>query len=268
MDYTLITGASSGIGKELALIAAKDGRNLVLVARSKSDLGLVKELIIRQASSCTTASADRQDDTLRVEIFAIDLSLNTSAEKVYEFCKQKNISVTELINNAGFGDYGKFASSDLSRQLNMIDLNIRSLTELTHLFLPKMISNGSGKIMNVGSVASFLPGPLMSVYFASKNYVLRFSEALSEELVGSGVSVTCLCPGPTKTSFGKSAHVSKTHSTANPRTTAQQVAAFGWKHMQVGTRVAIHGISNRIAIQLTRFVPRNLVAKLVKIIQR
>lgn len=258
MNYTLITGASSGIGRELALIAGRYKRNLVLVARSEADLLAVKKEVLTHG----------QSEKIRIEVLAVDLSKNTSAKKVYDFCKQKNIAVNELINNAGFGDYGLFSDSDLKRQLSMIDLNIRSLTELTHLFLPDMLTNRSGKIMNLGSVASFLPGPHMSVYFASKNFVLRFSQALHEEVRSHGVTVTCLCPGPTKTSFGKSARVSKTHSTANPKVTAKAVAEFGWKHMQDGTAVAIVGRTNRYMIQLSKFIPRNLLPKLVKKIQR
>jgi hypothetical protein len=255
--YTLITGASSGIGRELALIAAREKRNLLLVARSKAALESVQTKILKQFGK-----------KLDVKILATDLSKPSAAEKITAFCKEQNILVDELINNAGFGDYGNFANSDLPRQLNMVDLNIRSLTELTHRLLPDMIKKNSGKIMNIGSVASFLPGPLMSTYFASKAYVLSFSEALAEELSGTGVTVTCLCPGSTKTNFGKSAHVSATHSTANPKTTAREVAEFGWHHMQQGTRVAIHGRTNRITIQLTKFIPRTLLAKLVKKVQK
>lgn len=153
------------------------------------------------------------------------------------------------------------------RQLQMIAVNIRTLTELSHLFLPAMVTQKRGKIMNLGSVASFLPGPGMSVYFASKNYVLRFSEALAEELRGSGVTVTCLCPGPTKTNFGDNAQVSETHSTANPKTTAREVAEFGWYHMQAGTRVAVYGRGNRVMLHIARFVPRTLLTKLARKIQ-
>jgi len=258
MNYTLITGASGGIGKELAIIAIRENRNVLLVARDQKKLDVLKGQLLQQA----------QNDKLQVEVLALDLSKTTSAKKLYEFCEKKKIFIDELINNAGFGDYGNFSDSDMRRQLQMIDLNIRALTELTHLFLPHMLKKKTGKIMNLGSVASFLPGPLMSVYFASKSYVLRFSEALAEELNGSGITVTCLCPGSTKTEFGKSAQVSKTHSTANPRTTACEVAEFGWYHMQAGSRVAIYGRGNRIMLQLAKFIPRTLLAKLVKRIQR
>lgn len=256
--FTLITGATSGIGLELAKIAAREKRNLLLVARSKSKLKELQGQILRQA----------QNDKQAVEIIAVDLSKSTSAQKVLAFCEKNKIFIDELINNAGFGDYGTFAQSDVKRQLTMIDLNIRSLTELTHLLLPAMMEQKTGRIMNLGSVASFLPGPLMSVYFASKNYVLSFSRALHEELRGSGVSVTCLCPGATKTDFGKNAQVSDSHSTANPKVTAREVAEFGWYYMQAGDPIAIYGRGNRTLLQIVKFIPRNLLTRLIKHIQK
>ena len=257
MDYTLITGASSGIGKELALIAGRENHNLVLVARNQTALKAVRSQILKEANK-----------SLKIEVLAVDLSGPKAAHEIFEFCKKKKIFVRQLINNAGFGDYGNFSESNRERQLQMIAVNIRVLTELTHLFLPAMIKRESGKIMNLGSVASFLPGPLMSVYFATKNYVLSFSEALAEELSGSGVTVTCLCPGSTKTDFGSNAKVSETHSTANPKTTALEVAQFGWYHLQAGTRVAVYGRTNRFMIQLTKLIPRTLLTKLVMKIQK
>lgn len=255
-DYTLITGASSGIGHELAKLAAQNGQNLVLVARDRSGLEKVKKELTKT------------DAKLSVKVVDLDLSETTSAQKLYDYCQKNQCNVTTLINNAGFGDYGVFAESDKNRQLNMIDLNVRTLTELTHLFLPSMVAQKSGKIMNVGSVASFFPGPLMSVYFATKNYVLAFSEAIAEELRGSGVTVTCLCPGSTKTNFGKNAHVSDTHSTANPKTTAKDVAQFGWYHLHQGTVVATYGFGNRLSIALAKFLPRSTRVKLIKRIQK
>jgi len=257
-NYTLITGASSGIGLEFAKIAAREKNNLILVARDKNGLEKVKTDILEEFK---TAKID-------VVVVALDLTKDDSAQQLFELCKEKNFFVSTLINNAGFGDYGNFSQSDKGRQLSMIDLNIRSLTELTHLFLPAMIKQKNGKIMNIGSVASFMPGPLMSVYFASKNYVLSFSEALAEELRGSGVTVTCLCPGSTKTNFGKNAHVSENHSTANPKTTAKEVAQYGWYQMKNGVVVAIYGLGNKITIGLTRFIPRSLLVRLVKKIQK
>lgn len=256
-SYTLITGASSGIGFELAQIAARNSRNLVLVSRDKAKLTAVAGKLKEQAAPATD-----------IRIFSSDLSKPSSPSEIFQYCQQNNLVVNELINNAGFGDYSYFSESNLNRQLAMIDLNVRSLTELTHLFLPAMLKRKSGRIMNLGSVASFLPGPKMSVYFASKSYVLSFSRALGEELKTTGVSVTCLCPGSTKTNFGNSAHVSKTHSTANPKTTAHEVAEYGWRQMQSGKSVAIYGFGNRLGIQLSKFIPRSLVPALVKRIQQ
>lgn len=258
MNYTLITGASSGIGLELTHIAARDKNNLILVARDGKKLTELQKQLL----------SARENKDLNIEVLETDLSKPDAAKKVFEFCKKKKLDVSTLINNAGFGDYGMFAESDLATQVSMIDLNIKTVTELTHLFLPNMLAQKNGKILNLGSVASFLPGPLMSVYFATKNYVLSFSRALSEELRGTGVTVTCLCPGATNTGFGKAAHVSDTHSTAHPKTTAKEVAEFGWYNLQAGETVAIYGRSNRFAILMTKFVPRNLLTRLVKRIQK
>lgn len=253
--YTLITGASGGIGEALARKAAGDGRNVVLVARNKGKLTkLARELT-------------KQHD-IDAEVMAFDLSLPESPKQLCDVLKRKKITVDILVNNAGFGDYGTFAESDLETQLAMVDLNVRSLTELTHRLLPGMVARKHGYIMNVASVAGFLPGPLMSVYFASKAYVLSFSEALFEELRGSGVSVTCLCPGSTKTAFGETAHVSETHSTRTSRVTATDVADYGWDAMLAKKPVAVHRLSNRSMLWFTRFMPRRLVTRLVHDIQK
>lgn len=253
-ECTLITGASRGIGLELTRIAAREKNNLVLVARDEKELLKVSDELKQSGVSA--------------EYIAIDLAKRDSALKIYGFCEQKKLTISTLINNAGFGDYGPFAQSDIKKQLAMIDVNIRSLTEMTHLFLPSMLKNKSGMIMNVGSVAGFLPGPNMSVYYATKNYVISFSRALSEELKGTGVSATCLCPGPTKTNFSSSAQVSRQHATATTKVTAREVAEFGWYAMNQGDVVAIHGSSNKIAVQLTKFVPRNLLVRLIKKLQK
>lgn len=241
MSYTLITGASSGIGKELARIAALDGRKLVLVARDETALRAVADELPTEALAITQ-----------------DLSAPDAAEQLVHTLKRQNITVSELINNAGVADYGEFAESDVERQEAVIMLSVVTLTKLTRLLLPDIIKH-KGRIMNLGSVASFLPGPWMSVYFASKAYVLNFSEGLQQELKPHGVSVTCLCPGPTATAFGKTARVSDRHPTAHPATTALEVAAFGWRAMQAGTPVAVHGAANRLGIWFTRLLPRAAV---------
>lgn len=249
--YTLITGASGGIGLELAKIAAAEGRSLILVARTEATLFEI---------------AGDLGNTH--EVIACDLSQSGSATKLAHEIKSRGLVVSELINNAGFGDYGEFADSNLEKQLNMVQLNISSLIELTHILLPGIIDT-QGKIMNIGSVGSFLPGPLMSVYFATKHFVLAFSEALSEELRGTGVTVTCLCPGPTNTSFGKNAAVSATHSTNNTKTTAESVARVGWRAMQTGKPVAINSFGLKVAVfVLTRLLPRSLVRRIVMQLQK
>lgn len=253
--YTLITGASSGIGKELARIAAENGHNVVLVARDKAGL------------SAVAAQLEASHGIKAVHI-ACDLTDSKGPQHIYDTLVQRDVTVDTLINNAGVGDYGVFANSERTKQLALIDLNIRALTELTHLILPDMVKRGKGRVMNVGSIASFMPGPRMSVYFASKAYVLSFSEALAEELKDSGVSVTCLCPGSTKTNFAGTAHVSKTHSTATSRITPAQVAEFGWNAMMRGKTVAVYGLQNRAALFVMKFLPRKLVVAIVGRIQK
>lgn len=243
---TLITGASSGIGRELASCAAGDHRSLILVSRDESAL---KQVAASLNTDC--------------EIIVADLSDPKGMQYVYDECTKQNLVISELINNAGVGDYGVFAESSLEKQQMMIQLNITAVTTLTRLFLPQIIEH-KGKIMNVGSVASFLPGPLMSTYFSTKHFVLAFSESIAEELRPQGVSVTCLCPGPTKSNFGTEAHVGPTNSIATTRTTASQVARFGWKAMQQRKTLAIYGFTNKIIIFVTnRFLPRSLVRWLV-----
>ncbi len=250
-DYTLITGASGGIGLELARQAVLAGRNLLLVARSEGKLKqLQKEL----------SSKNR-----KVEIMPLDLAKADSPAKIRKFCSDKKIFVQELINNAGVGDYGKFAELDLKRQRQMIDLNIRCLTELTRLYLPAMLAEKRGRIMNVASVAGFLPGPNMSVYYASKHYVRAFSEGLSQELRGSGVTLTCLCPGPTKSDFSDTSRSASTRMFQSKNLpSSAEVAAFGWRAMQAGKSVAIHGLQNKFLVFITRFIPRRLLAKAVE----
>lgn len=246
MLYTLITGASGGIGAQLARYAAADGRALVLVARSQDKLEALAQSL----------------DT-EVVVIVSDLSRPHAARDLVAQLHEKNIEVSELINNAGVGDYGLFDSSELQTQLDMIQLNVTSLVELTHLLLPSIKAH-RGKIMNVGSVASFLPGPLMSTYFSTKHFVLSFSESLHEELRHSGVSITCLCPGPTATGFGSRAHVGKGHSISNTNTTADSVAKIGWRAMQRGDAIVINSFYLRVGVFIAnRLLPRFLVRRIV-----
>lgn len=184
----LITGASSGIGLELATLFARNGNHVVLVARSEDKLKALAVELEKQFG-------------VKALVLALDLSNPENSRQVFEYCMQQNIWIDYLVNNAGFGDFGFFVESDWDKQLRMINVNITTLTWLTRLFLPGMVGRGFGKIMNVASTAAFQPGPTMSVYYATKSYVLSFSEAISNELKGSGVSVTALCPGATESGF-------------------------------------------------------------------
>lgn len=249
--YTLITGASSGIGLELAKICACNGQNLVLVARSQEILEeLAREL--------------QEKYSVEVEVIPVDLSLPLGPEKLFNSIKEKGFVVNTLINNAGFGDHGLFASLQWEKQNAMIKLNIIALTQLTHLFLPDMLARQGGKILNVASTAAFQPGPLMAVYYATKAYVLSFSEALAEELDGSGVTVTALCPGPTLSGFQKSANLGDVPLLGLFRLpTSEQVASYAYQSLSIGRRVAVHGVLNKILTQSVRFIPRGIVVKLI-----
>lgn len=255
MKTALITGASSGIGLELAKIHAKNSDNLVLVARSEQKL---KDL----------ATELEGKFNIQVEVIAKDLSKLDSAKAVFDSVKSKDIKIDYLINNAGFGDYGHFSETDWEKENNMIQLNITALTQLTKLFLPEMIERKRGKIMNVASVASFLPGPLMAVYYATKAYVLNFSEALNNEVKPHNISVTALCPGPTISGFQSSANLGDSKLFSKGKfPTSKEVSEYGYKAMMKGKAVAIHGASNKFMVFLLRFTPRSWIVKIVRRMQ-
>ncbi|WMN11969.1 SDR family oxidoreductase [Marivirga salinae] len=252
MKTALITGASSGIGLELAKIHAQKGDNLVLVARSEQKLNDLKVEL-------------ESKHNIKATVIALDLSKTESAHQLFDLTEEKNIKVDYLINNAGFGDFEEFHKSDLNKAMQMIDLNIKSLTILTKLYLDGMLERKSGKIMQLASTASFQPGPLMAVYYATKHYVLAFSEAIAEELNGSGVSVTALCPGPTASGFQNAADLGDSKLVKNKKLpSSAEVAEYGYKSMMKGKRVAIHGFQNKLMALSVRFTPRSWVASLVK----
>lgn len=249
---TLITGASAGIGFALAHIFAAHTHDLILVARRKEKLEEMKKEL-------------EEKYTIHVDIIAQDLRESDAAKIIYEKINAENKTVDILVNNAGFGNYGLFAETDRKEELDMIQVNITALTDLTKLFLPDMVKRKSGKILQVASIAAFQPGPLMAVYFATKAYVLSFSEALYRELLGTGVSVTCLCPGPTKTEFQDVAKFEKDHPFNNSKfPTAAEVAEYGYHALMNERTIAIHGWKNFFLIQLLRITPRRLVTKIVK----
>lgn len=249
----LITGASGGIGYALAEIHASKGGDLVLVARSGEKLdALGKELVAKYG--------------VKVHTIIKDLSLPGAAYDIYNKVNDLSIVVDYLINNAGFGDFRHFAESDWPKQEKMINLNVTALTHLTRLFLPHMVSRGEGRILNVASVASFCPGPTMSVYFATKAYVLSFSQALAEEIEVKGITVTALCPGPTESNFHAVAvDGRKTRDRKMP--TSMEVAEYGYRMMLKGKRIAVHSFSFRFLVFLLRFLPAKVVTKAVRNIQ-
>ena len=253
--HALITGASSGIGLELARVFAREGHQLVLVARSGDKLqALANEL--------------REKYRTDVTVIAADLSQMAAVKRIYDQLNQENKQIDFLVNNAGFGDFGFFIESDWSKTEQMINLNIKALTYLTKLFLPQMVKNGSGKIMNVASTAAFQPGPTMSVYYASKAYVLHFSEAIGNELKGTGVTVTALCPGATESGFQAVAKLEESKLVKGKKLpSSEAVAEYGYKAMMKGKAVAIHGFGNWLLAQSPRFAPRSWVVKVARKIQ-
>jgi len=252
----LVTGATIGIGREIAELYAARGVHLVLVARNAEGLALAaKDLSARHGIRCETLS--------------LDLSAPNAAEKVFRFTEDRKIDVTDLVNNAGFGAAGRFDAIDWKTSDEMIRLNITALAELTYRYLPKLkaipAADGGGRILNVGSIAAFQPGPLMAVYYASKAFVVSFSEALSEELSGSGVTVTCLCPGPTLTGFQERAAIAKVPLFKSAFVmTAREVAESGLAGLYAGKRVVIPGSLNRMAAGISRLTPHGITLKAVR----
>jgi len=242
---TLITGASAGLGAEFARACAKRGEALALVARRRERLEALK--------------AELGGD---VHIFAADLALPGAAESLIAELAAEGLSVGTLINNAGFGLAGKFADRPLERQREMIDLNIRTLTELCHLVLPAMRAAGKGAILNVASTAAFQPGPNMAVYYATKSYVLSFTEALHHEMKGTGIRVSALCPGPTTSEFSD---VADSHSPTLERMKmpAAPVVAAGLAGLDSNKAVVIPGFKNKIGAQASRFLTRAAMRRII-----
>jgi short-subunit dehydrogenase len=252
----LITGASSGIGLELAKLFARESHDLALVARSHDKLkGIAEEL--------------QQIYGVQVKYYAKDLSVSSSPEEIFEILQSEGGNIDVLVNNAGFGWRGEFAHMELPDALEMIQVNITTLTHLTRLFLPGMIERKRGKILNVASTAAFQPGPMMAVYYASKAYVLSFSEALSEEVQGTGITVTAFCPGPTATNFGERAGFKNKKILGGILSmNSRAVALDGYKGFMKGNPLVFSGWKNWLGTHLVRFMPRPLPARLIKKVQQ
>jgi hypothetical protein len=251
----LVTGASSGIGLELATLLARDRYDLVLVARRRERLEDI-------------ARAFREEFGIAVTVLARDLADPDSPRAVAQEVESRGLPIEVLVNNAGLGVYGFFAQTPLEKERELIQVNIVAVTELTKRLLPGMQSRGRGRILNVASTAAFQPGPLMAVYYASKSYVLFLSEALANELEGTGVTVTALCPGPTLTEFQTKAGMEETHLFHSPLVRdARSVARAGYNGMMRGRRVVVPGLGNKLLAQSIRFSPRRLVTAIARRIQ-
>jgi len=247
----LITGATSGIGYELTKLFSQDGFDLVIVARNMAGLDRVSGELQRSANGT-------------VAVIPKDLSQPTAAEEIYRELQSRGIEVDVLVNNAGFNVYGPFWETSAQKELQMMQVHMLTLTHLTKLFLPGMLERKFGKVLNLASTASFTPGAGDAVYCATKAYVLSFSEAIAEELKGTGVTVTALCPGPTKTEFAERAEMADTKIFQGSLSSAAEVARAGYGALMQGRTSVVVGLNNKLMIFSLRFSPRNLVTKIGK----
>lgn len=249
-ETVLITGASSGIGLELSKLFARKGYDLVMVSQRKENLEKAKMLVCKENS--------------KVKIFTIakDLGEASAPKEIFEYTKNNSIHIDILVNNAGIQVYGNFHSIDIEDTLNLMYVNMFALTELTRLYVDEMVNMGRGKILNLASTGAFQPCPLNAVYCASKAFVLNFSEAIGEELKGTGVSVTTLCPGATKTNFAKRAHIEDIRLFNGSVMEPSKVALIGYNALIKKKAVVVTGIYNKLLAQSVRFIPRNIIIKI------
>jgi short-subunit dehydrogenase len=251
----LITGAANGIGYQFARIFAHEKYNLVLVDRESEKL--------------TKIAVDFQKEFgVSVKPIIKDLSISTSPEEIFTELQQAGIKVDILVNNAGFGTHGLFHETNLKTELEMLQVNLVCLTHLTKLFLKQMVTQGYGKILNVSSAAAFQPGPLMAVYFATKAYILSFSEAIANELENTGVTVTVLCPGSTASAFHERTGMADSKMLKGKNMmTAETVAQVGYDALMQGKTIVIPGFMNKLMTKCVRFIPRKIVTKIVRSMQ-
>lgn len=251
----LITGASSGIGLDLARVFAREGWDVVLVARSEDKLRALADSLAKEHG-------------IAAHVIAADLARPDAAIGVLQALTERNLTVDALVNNAGFGVAGPFVETDGRAELEMIQVNCAAVTQLTKLLLPGMVARKRGRILNVASTAAFQPGPLMAIYYATKAYVLSFSEAIADELRDTGVTVTALCPGPTLTGFAEAAQMTSTRlfNLTRPASSAD-VARIGYKAMMGGQRVVVPGLKNKLLVQSVRISPRRMVTFIVRKLQ-
>src|SRR5262245_7836605 len=251
----LVTGASGGIGLDLAECFAQDGYDLILTARSAEALQTAARRLAEKYNITATP-------------VAADLAVPGAGRKLADAIQARGLAVDVLVNNAGYGIAGSFNGSRESEQLGMVDLNVRALVELTHIYWPSMLATKRGGVLNVASTAAFQPGPLMAVYYATKAFVLSFSEALWKEAEGNGVHVSCLCPGPTQSNFRERAGTGKTRlARAGTPMTSMSVAQLGYRGFRDNRRVVITGARNAMLARMVPFLPRRTVLGLVHNLQ-
>lgn len=246
MKITFITGAANGLGKEFAVLYGKDGNNLLLVDIDKEALSSVKNELSMLYPN------------ILIDTFVVDLAKEEELKKVYAYTLEKGYFVNNVVNAAGFGDRCDFKDMDIDKQMAMTDLNCNALLYFSRVFLDKMLENNEGHIINVGSIAGFMPGPFMCTYHATKAYVLFLSEAIAHEVRKTKVKVLTLCPGPFESNFVKLAHNDYTFSKIKP-ISAKKVAEFGYKKSLKGKRVAIVGLKNKVTVFACRFFSRKFV---------
>jgi short-subunit dehydrogenase len=252
-ETALITGASSGIGLDLAQLMAPNF-DLIITSRNQAELEKI-------AKELQTAHGNY------VHVIPADLAQPEAPQQIFAEIERRGLPVDILINNAGFGSYGAFAGSDLRTSLDMVEVNIAALTSLTRLALPGMIQRKRGRIMNVASTAGFQPGPLMAVYYATKAYVIMFSEAIANKLKASGITVTCLCPGATATNFAGRANMEESRLFKLGAMKSRDVAVAGYKGMMAGKGLVIPGVLNKTVAMSVRFSPRKLVTAISRSLQ-
>ena len=248
-NYTLITGASTGIGYELAKLFARDRHNLILVARDESKL--------------ETAKNELSKYNVEVKILSLDLSKSEDIQSLFNYVEMNKLNVDILVNNAGIGTFGDFSEIEWVKEEALIDINIKALTKLTKYFLPKIIECKNGGILNVASTAAFCSGPRMAAYYASKAYVLNLTEAIYEECKDSGIKISCLCPGPVKTTFQDKAGIKKSESAKKYLMDAEEVAKVSYKDFKKGKLIIIPGMKNKLLVIGNKLLPRRISRKII-----
>lgn len=248
-SYVLITGASSGIGYELAKLYANDGHNLILIARNIDKLKKVESELYKY--------------NIEIKILSLDISKDSDIKKLFNYVEINKLNINTLINNAGIGSFGDFKDIEWEKEEALIDINIKSLTRLTKYFLPKIMENKNGGLLNVSSTAAFCSGPRMATYYASKAYVLNLTEAIYEECKECGIKVSCLCPGPVKTGFQGKAGIKKSDAAKKYLMDAEEVANIAYKEFNKGKLVIIPGMKNKLLVLGNKLLPSSISRRII-----